>query len=62
MVEIKTEKCPYCNYSEIVEAHLSTYGGATIEKGKVKSAGIHVLVCKDCGSIVRMFITDTKKL
>ena len=62
MKEIRIEQCPYCKGQKIVEAHLSTYGGATIENGSVKGAGLHVLVCKDCGSVLRAYVTDTEKL
>lgn len=60
MEEIKIERCLYCGSQQIVEAHLSSYGGATIERGKTKGSGIHILICKNCGSVLRAFIADTK--
>lgn len=61
MKEIKIEKCPYCGGSEFIEGRAGSYGGVQIEKG-IHCSAVHALVCRDCGSIVRMFCKTPEKL
>lgn len=61
MKEIKIEKCPYCGGTEFVDAMAGSYGGVYAGVGCHTSA-IRVVVCRDCGSIVRAYVKDAEKL
>ncbi len=62
MKEIRIEQCPYCGGKEFIDGRMSACGGVMIEKGIHASAVVHALVCRDCGSIVRSYVSDAEKL
>ncbi len=62
MKEIKIEQCPFCGGKEFINGKMSACGGVIIEKGIHASAAVQVLVCRDCGSIVRSYVSDAEKL
>ena len=61
MKEIKIEECPYCGGTEFIDAMVESYGGVCASVG-FHSSGIRVVVCRDCGSIVRSYVKDAEKL
>ena len=61
MKEIKIEKCPFCGGIEFIDGRMSAYGGVHIENG-IHCSAVHALVCRDCGSIVRSYVSDAEKL
>lgn len=61
MKEIKIEQCPFCGGNEFIDGRMSALGGVIIEKGKHASA-VYALVCRDCGSIVRSYVSDAEKM
>lgn len=61
MKEIKIEKCPFCGGSEFIDGRMGANGGVRIEKG-IHGASVHALVCRDCGSVVRSYVSDAEKL
>ena len=62
MKEVKTEKCPYCGGQEFINGAVASYGGAYITTGGLRSAALSAVVCRDCGSIVRLFCKTPEKL
>lgn len=61
MKEIKIEKCPFCGGTEFIDGRVGSYGGVYIEKG-MRTAAVHALVCRDCRSIVRAYVSDAERL
>lgn len=61
MKEIKIEECPYCGGTELIDAALDSYGGVYASVG-LHSSVMRVVVCRDCGSIVRAYVKDAEKL
>ncbi|MCM1296104.1 MAG: hypothetical protein NC311_11235 [Muribaculaceae bacterium] len=61
MKEIKIGQCPFCGGTEFIDGRLGSYGGVQLEKG-IHGSAVHALVCRDCGSIVRAYVSDAEKL
>lgn len=62
MKEIKIEKCPFCGGSEMIEGRMGALGGVSIETKGMHASAVHALVCRDCGSIIRSYVSDAEKL
>lgn len=60
------EVCPYCNGKEFVLGRQGGYADVQIvENGKVntrKRSAVEHVICIECGSIVRSYISDIKKI
>ncbi len=60
------DKCPYCNSENIIETDLFgdrcmtvvTYADTLFSKKEF----IHASVCLNCGSIIRLFVKEPKRL
>lgn len=61
MKEIKLERCPFCGGTEFLDGRVGALGGVQIEKG-IHYSAVYALVCRDCGSIVRAYVSDAEKL
>lgn len=61
MKEIKVEKCPFCGGAEFIDGEVGSYGGVYIRNG-MHSSYVYAVVCRDCGSIVRTYVSDAEKL
>ena len=62
MKEVKIEKCPFCGGTEFIECKMQSYGGVYIYTGAFRNEMLYSTVCRDCGSVVRMFCRDPEKL
>lgn len=56
------EVCPYCGESEIIEAYQSSYAAISAMKNKFASCALYHSICRNCGSVVRSYVTDPEKL
>ena len=62
MKDAKIDECPYCGGKEFKDGRLSSYGGVYVEAGLIRGAGVYATVCRDCGSIVRIYCKEPEKL
>ena len=63
MKEVKIEKCPYCGGEELTENNLATMAsGVSIGNSATKRAILFATVCRDCGSVVRLFCKTPENL
>lgn len=62
MKEVKIEVCQYCGGKEFIEGRVASYGGAYISTGGLHGDGLFAIVCRDCGSVVRMFCKKPENL
>ena len=64
MKEVKIEKCPYCGGEEMIETVVGSYGGVALSpvSGGWRYATLFATVCRDCGSVVRLFCKTPEKL
>ena len=62
MKEVIIEKCQYCGGEEFIEGRVASYGGAYVSSGGLCSAALFVVVCRNCGSVVRTFCKTPEKL
>lgn len=61
MKEVTIDGCPFCGGTEFIDGRVSAYGGVFIEKG-MHASSLYAVVCRDCGSIVRAYVSDAEKL
>lgn len=61
MKEIKIESCPFCGGREFIDGRMGSDGGVYVGKG-IHSSAVHAVVCRDCGSIVRSYVSDAERL
>ena len=60
---IKEEKCPYCGSLEFVEAKQDSYACVSPMKTfTFKSQILYHTICLNCGSVVRSYVKNPKKL
>lgn len=66
MKDIKIEKCPFCGGEKMIETRLDSYGGVYVfpaqKRGLFRSAVLYAIVCRNCGSVVRLFCKNPEKL
>lgn len=63
MKDIEIEKCQYCGGEEFIEARVdSAYGGAYVSTGVFRNTALYVIVCRNCGSVVRTYCKEPEKL
>lgn len=62
MRDVEIEKCQYCGGEEFIEGQVCSYGGVCISTGGIRSQALFVIVCRNCGSIVRTFCKNPEKL
>ena len=64
MKEVKIEKCPYCGGEEFIECNVSSMTGTVcVSKGIARyNAILFATVCRDCGSVVRLFCKTPENL
>ena len=62
MKEVKIEKCPFCGGKEFIEGRAAAYDGVVITTGALRYSKLHAVICRDCGSAVRMFCEAPEKL
>lgn len=62
MKEVKIEKCPYCGGEEFIETSIGSYGSAVLFTSVTRNAILKTLVCRSCGSVVRLFTETPEKL
>ena len=63
MKEVKIEKCPYCGGEELQESNVSCMvGGVCVDNGTARRAILFATVCRDCGSVVRLFCKTPENL
>ena len=60
--EVNVTKCPYCQGEELVKANLSAPYALSASINAWHAASVKAIVCRDCGSIVRMFVEDPEKM
>lgn len=58
---VSVTKCPYCGGEELFEARAEGYCGVVLKTGVFGGAPLWAMVCRDCGSVVRFFVTDPEK-
>ena len=56
------EKCPYCNGIEMSEAYQANYAQITPSDNKWGGMPLHHTICLECGSVVRSYVKEPKKL
>jgi len=62
MKEIKVQ-CPFCCGTEFIDGKISAYSGVSVKfMNGAKNGAVYAAVCRDCGSIVRWYISDVEKL
>ena len=62
MKEVKIEKCQYCGGDEFIEVRIASYGGAYVTTGGLRTDALFGIICRDCGSVVRIFCKTPEKL
>lgn len=63
MKEVKIEKCPFCGGEEFVEGNVSSMmSGVCVAKSETQRAVLFATVCRDCGSVVRLFCKAPENL
>lgn len=63
MKTVEIKKCPFCGGSDFIESIVDSYGKVTLTAGVMRSSDVlHATVCRDCGSVVRMFCKAPEKL
>ena len=65
MKEIKIDKCPYCGGEELIETRAEAYAGVALNpvyKRRLRGVALFATVCRDCGSVVRMYCSNPEKL
>lgn len=62
MKDVKIEKCQYCGGEEFIEGHVSSYGVAYVSTGTLRGDALFAIVCRDCGSVVRLFCKNPENL
>ena len=64
MKEVKIEKCPFCGGEELVESKVSAMTGAVsvATNSTTRIAVLFATVCRDCGSVVRLFCKTPENL
>ncbi len=65
MKEVKIEKCPFCGGTELLETRLASYRGVYItpvENGGLRRTLLFATICRDCGSVVRIYCKEVEKL
>ena len=62
MKDVKIEKCQYCGGEEFIEGRVSSYGGAYVSTGGFRGDALFAIVCRDCGSVVRIFCKKPENL
>ena len=64
MKEVKIEKCPFCGGEEFIESNVSsmTSGVCVATNSTARRAILFATVCRDCGSVVRLFCKTPENL
>lgn len=65
MKAVQTEKCPYCGGEELIETRVDAYTGVSLRpasKGGMRGVALYATVCRDCGSVVRMYCKYPEQL
>lgn len=62
MKDVRMEQCQYCGGREWIEGTVASYGGAYVTTGVFRNAGLFATVCRDCGSVIRLFCKTPEKL
>ena len=64
MKEVKIEKCPFCGGEEFIESNVSTMasGVCVSTNSTTRNAILFATVCRDCGSVVRIFCKTPENL
>ena len=62
MKEVTIEKCQYCGCGELLEWRVNDYCGTHVSAGALRNAALYAIVCRDCGSVVRLFCETPEKL
>ena len=62
MKEVEIEKCPFCGGTEFIDTMLMSYGGTAFYVSLTRNATAFATVCRDCGSVVRMYTKTPEKL
>ena len=58
------DKCPFCKGENIIEANLATSHPASLVSDDFFERREHIYaeVCLNCGSIIRLFVKEPKRL
>ena len=64
MKEVKIEKCPFCGGEEFAESKVDGMaGGVCVATNSTTNRAIlFATVCRDCGSVVRLFCKTPENL
>lgn len=66
MKEVKIDKCPFCGGEELIETRFDSYGGTFLSPvtkgGWRRGASVYATVCRDCGSIARVYCKTPETL
>ena len=62
MKDVKIEKCQYCGGEEFIESTVLSYTHAALSTSATHNATLFATVCRDCGSVVRMFCKTPENL
>ena len=62
MKDVEIKKCPFCGGEEFIDGKLISYGGVCVHAGIMRNAELHSTVCRECGSVVRLFCDNPEKL
>ncbi len=63
MKEVKIGTCPFCGGEELIESNVSSMtSGVCVSKSETRRAILFATVCRDCGSVVRLFCKTPENL
>ncbi len=60
--EFVLTKCPICGGEEFAFACQAGYGALTSDDSLLKTAPLRHQICTQCGTVVRSFVDNPKKL
>lgn len=63
MKEVTIEKCPFCGGEERIETKVSSMvSPVCVAKSETARASLFATVCRDCGSVIRLFCKTPENL
>ena len=52
--KVELKPCPFCGGTEFVEGYQGGYGALASKEGAWLGASLYHVICRDCGSILRV--------
>lgn len=62
MKEISITKCSFCGGTEFITAFQGGNGAVYSTDNSFRGTPLYHTICRDCGSVVRSYVTDPEKL